>query len=305
MPSGFSGETTLFGIRVSFESNSLKALNSSLSLFPQCNLHGSVSPKLSVYVVLAAEDAYRPAMELHQIHARRLHIIRNEIELRADGESGRGVCVFRSDAADSELFREAIKTVVLFLVAQRDRTPVHASALVIRDCAYVLAGRSGSGKSALALAGNRAGLPVLAEDTVFVQRNPFCVWGAAKDIHVSEKDAPRDVAPRTRLRSGRLKRAIPVAEARQRSDEAALCVLAQGDAVALDAFSPDEAVRALTHEPEPGYEFYGSRMEGAIRDIAAGGCWRLTLSDDPNAAIRILRDAFDSPDARRELKRRA
>jgi hypothetical protein len=301
MPSGFSGETTLFGIRVAFESDSREALQSALSIFPNCALHGSRSPELSIYVVLATDKAQRPAIELHQIRARKLHIIRNEIELRADGEEGRGICFLPSDATDSELFREAINTVVLFLVAQRGRVPVHASAVVIHGRAFVMAGRSGTGKSALALAANHAGLPVLAEDTVFVQHEPFCVWGAPKDIHVSEKDAPRDVSFRTRFRSGRLKRAISIANARHRADEAAFCVLARGETVALDALSPDDAVRALTREPEPGYEFYGSRMEAAIRDIACGGCWQLTLSHDPDAAIAALLDAFDCPDAHQQF----
>ena len=51
-------------------------------------------------------------------------------------------------------------------------------------------------------------------------------------------------------------------------------------------------VATLTAAPEPGFDYYGAQSERAIRAIAAGGCWRLTLSGDPDAAITALIDAF-------------
>ena len=58
---------------------------------------------------------------------------------------------------DGVMSEEMINTLVLFLVAQAARTPLHASAIMLGDTAIVLAGRSGSGKSSLALAADRAG----------------------------------------------------------------------------------------------------------------------------------------------------
>ena len=48
----------------------------------------------------------------------------------------------------------------------------------------------------------------------------------------------------------------------------------------------------LTEAPEPGFDYYGAQFERAIRAIAAGGCWRLMLSGDPDAAIATLIAAF-------------
>jgi hypothetical protein len=94
------------------------------------------------------------------------------------------------------------------------------------------------------------------------------------------------------LRSGRLKYAVPVRHVQHSADKAALSVITRGDHVGFDPLPPEIAVRILTREPEPGYDFYGSHSEDAVRAIAAGGCWKLTLSRDPNAAINALVEAF-------------
>lgn len=293
MPSGFFGNTTVLGIDISFESDSEQALNVALAIFPGTNDRASSSPRPSVYVVLTAIHADDASAVEHRITGKQLHIARRGITLKADGESCSGICSFCMDVTDSEIFREAINTLVLFLVAQTGRTPVHASAVMIGDCAYVLAGRSGSGKSLLALAAQRVGLPVLAEDTVFVQLHPsFRVWGLAERIYVRENDAPPGSQGQMRLRSGRLKRGLPITRIQHSADKSALCVILRGDRVTLDPLSPDRAVRALKDRAEPGYNFYGTRMEEAIRAIAAGGCWQLVLSRDPDAAIAALIDRF-------------
>jgi hypothetical protein len=292
MPSTFCGETSLFGIRISFESNHPAALHSALSAFLKWNCTESQNGPL-VYIVLVAGEANLAAADCFKMEGGQLEIVRAGIKVRADGKRGHGTCTFPAAAVASEAFADAIKTVVLYLVAQAGRIPVHASAIVIDDRALVLAGRSNSGKSALAMAANQAGLPVLSEDTVFVQIEPsFCLWGFAEAIHLLETDTPSDIEAGTRLRSGRLKRVIPIANLCHKADEAVLVVLAQGDRVVLEKFEEEHAVRALTSEPEPGFEFYGARMEAAVRAIAAAGCWRLTLSNDPNAAIVVLVDVF-------------
>ncbi|HEY2446891.1 MAG TPA: hypothetical protein VGI20_14240 [Rhizomicrobium sp.] len=222
-----------------------------------------------------------------------MNIVRGGIALRGNGRLGRGACVFPGGGTDSGAFREAINTIVLFLVAHAGRTPIHASAVMIGDRAIVLAGRSGSGKSSLAQAADRAGLPVLSDDTVFVQVEPsFRVWGRTEAIHLREADVPAGVTGGIRIRAGRLKRALPVARPRRNADQALLCVIGQGGNFGLEPIQQEEAVRMLTEAPEPGFEFYGARSEEAVRAVAAGGCWRLTLSRDPDAAIAALIAAF-------------
>jgi hypothetical protein len=294
MPSGFFGRAVVLGIGVVFESNIPDALNSALEVFPDCNDDGTALPAPPVYVVLTADHHTHTPTREHQVCGKRLRIADNGIRILADGECGRASCSFRVDVIGSELFREAVSTATLFLATHRGRVPVHASAVLIGDHAYVLAGRSGSGKSTLALAGTRAGLPMLAEDTVFVQLEPaFRIWGASGHIHVFEKDAPAGTVARPRLRSGRLKLAVPIGDVRYSGNKAVLCVIAHGESVRLEPLSCDDAVDQLTGKLEPGYDLFAPRMEEAIRAIAVGGCWRLTLSQDSDAAIAALIDSFD------------
>ena len=71
-----------------------------------------------------------------------------------------------------------------------------------------------------------------------------------------------------------------------------LFLLTQGDRILFHRLDPEDAVRELARDPEPGYEFYGARLEEAIRALAAGGCWRLSLSTNPDEAIAALVRAF-------------
>jgi len=295
MPSLFCGEISLFGIRVLLESDRPEMARAALSGLLKWNNTPVPSSEQSVTVALVSGEANSPAAEDFRIRGKRLGIVRDGIELEADGELGRGTCRFRSGATTGEALDEAVKTAALFLVAQAGRTPVHASAVIVGDRAIVLAGRSGAGKSALAMAANRAGLPVLSEDTVFVQTEPsFCVWGIPGDIHLLEKDAPDGFEGGMRLRSGRIKRVVPIGLPQSRADDAVLCALVPGERVMLDRLDPEDAVQTITGAPEPGYEFYGSRMGDAVRAIATRGCWQLTLSKDPDAAIAALVGAFSN-----------
>lgn len=292
MPSTFSSTTTLFGIGISFQSNHPGALSCALSAFPQdgCRVSSGERP---VRIDLVADAESVPAADSSRIIGRRLEIVERGIAVSAGGERGRGTCIFHPQAVGSEAFANAINTVALFLVAQRDRIPLHASAIIVHDRALILAGRSGAGKSALALAADRAGLPILSDDTVFLQLQPtFCVWGRPLFVHLSEMDAPAGTSGGIRIRSGRVKRAIPIVHQCRRADRAALFLLTKGDRVVFQRLDPEDAVRVLTRDPEPGYEFYGARLEEAVRVIAASGCWRLTLSTNADDAIGALVRAF-------------
>jgi hypothetical protein len=168
---------------------------------------------------------------------------------------------------------------------------------MLGETALVLAGKSGVGKSSLALAANRSGIPVLSDDTVFVQTEPrLRIWAMPKAIHVFEKDAPNDGAHGMRLRNGRLKCALPIARPRHVADRAKLCILTRGTRAALEAIGMDEAVFALTDAPEPGYEFYGKRAMDAAYALASSGCFRLSLSCNPAEAIAVVRDRFWTAD---------
>jgi hypothetical protein len=281
------GDTSLFGIRVMFDAGNRDLLATALALFPRNDdALGCVD---SVYVVLRTYDVNERVAESALLAHRQLSIVRDGIFLQVDGERGRGACVFPREAVASDAAKDAITTTVLFLVAQTGRIPVHASAVMLGETAIVMAGKSGAGKSVMALAANRMGLPVLSDDTVYVQMSPrFRVWARPHAIHVFEKDVADDAQGEMRFRTGRWKRGVPVAVPRGSADRSALCVLARGERVTLEAMRIEEAVDALTRMPEPGFDVYGQRAEAAMRALAKGGCWRLTLASNPDAAMSAV-----------------
>ena len=286
---------TVFGVRVVLQSEDCDALDAAQAVFDEWNNPDLFEGDAEIYVVLNAYDVNEttPADASH-VEGTSLAITSHGVSAWADGMAGRGRCNYPHGAANDSTFSEMVNTVVLFLLAHTGRIPVHASAVMLGDIAVILAGKSGSGKSSLALAANRAGLPILSDDTVFVQTElGFRIWALTKAIHVFEKDAPADAAGGAmRFRSGRWKRALPIATPRHMAKRAVLCVLTRGDKVALDQMAEDEAVAALTETLESGYEFYGERSAAAIRALATGGCWRLTLSGDPAEAIEAVWRTF-------------
>jgi hypothetical protein len=168
MPSSFFGTATVLGVGVIIESDFAGALEAALEIFPNCGDRGMDAPAPRVYLVITADHDTRASTRENRVCGRQLHVAEDGLRVLADGERGCANCSFSVDVIGGDLFREAVRTAALFLATQQGRIPVHASAVMIGDCAFVLAGQSGSGKSTLALAADRSGLPVLAEDTVFV-----------------------------------------------------------------------------------------------------------------------------------------
>jgi len=300
MPSEFAyrASLSLFGIRVEIESNSEEAI----AIASECISRGdqtlfSNAEEQTIYVVLRMYGVNLPrAGDPEHIDSTSLYLNFGGVSVRANPLSGRGTCEFPPGGEFGEPFAEAINTVVMFLVAQAGRIPVHAAAIMLGDVAVVLAGPSGAGKSTLAMAAAQAGLDVLSEDTVFVQLRPkLRLWSRTEAIHVFENDAPAGAEGGLRLRSGRWKKVLPLATRRSYADSATLCVLASGDNLSLTPMAPDEAITTLTANPEPGYEFYGARCAEAVRLLAGSGAWRLTLSKSPHEAIGLIRQVF-APD---------
>jgi hypothetical protein len=285
------GDTALFDIRIRFESDRRELLDAALTLYPQHD--DAATEEQPVYVVLKTYDVKDFASDNVRIDGMELNIVRDGIVLQADGARRRGVCIFPNELQNEDAVGDAINTVAMFLVAQAGRVPVHASAVMFGRRAVVLAGRSGAGKSSLALAADRAGFSVLSDDTVFVQTAPaFALWALPQAIHVFERDAAGHARNGMRFRSGRWKHALPIAAPHYRAEQALLCVLARGEEASLEPMAEADAVDALTRDPEPGYEFYGARATDAVRALARGGAWRLTLSHDPGAAIELLAATF-------------
>jgi hypothetical protein len=289
-------DIAVLGVRVRFEATDISLLNFAIAQFPDSRGSNSAAGGQVVSVSLIVREAGFPA-PVTSVEGPRLIIASDHIDSYADGLTGQGQCACRRDDIDSAEAGEAINTVVLFLVAHAGRIPIHASAFMLRDIAIVLAGRSGSGKSLLAYSANRRGFPILSDDTLYVQTEPHLrIWALPNAIHMLEKDAPCEPGGRMRLRSGRWKRALPIQRPSYSAESAILCVLARGDSVGVEPMHSDEAISVLTGSPEPGYEFYGHRPAAVIRALARSGCWKLTLSSDPDAAIDVLLDNLTRAD---------
>ena len=216
-----------------------------------------------------------------------------DLVVHADAGRGRGSC--RLSAAlrnDPEQLRERVlDPLLLFLVTRRGRTPLHAAAFLAGDLAVLLAGPSGAGKSCLTLAASRAGFMPLSDDMVFVEPGPRPgVWGLPGPVHLFAQDAPESDQV-IRLRNGKHKRPVMLDGARvpRRAEEAALCLLRFGGAVALEPLDPSEAVQAFV-ALEPGFDLLAEEIATAVAALARRGVWSLTLSDRPDEAIALLAD---------------
>ena len=278
----------LFGIRITFQSNDRRALQAALALYPEWKDHDASKDDGSIYIVLDAYGVNHPDRDRHHVEGPLLDIEYGGIVIQGDGAARRGACTFARDV-DAKSLADQINTLVLFLIGHAGRVPLHASAVMLEDTAIVFAGASGAGKSTLALAAGRAGMPLLSDDTIFVQTAPHLrLWSLAGPIHVFEKDAPQDEGD-MRFRGGRWKKSLAVPERWRMAERAVLCVLGRGNEPALEPLPMEAAVAALTDAPEPGYQFYGEASVAAARALAASGAWQLILSTDPMAAIALVR----------------
>jgi hypothetical protein len=153
--------------------------------------------------------------------------------------------------------------------------------------AVLLAGRSGSGKSNLALAAAAKGLPILSDDMVFVQLEPaFAVWGFPRPLHVFPDDAPAGDHEK-RLRNNKLKAALPIGVPTLRAARAALVVLERGDELAFRAIDPSQAVEELM-QLDQGFDLLAAESRAAAQELTSRGAWRLTLARNPAEAIDFL-----------------
>ena len=223
-----------------------------------------------------------------------------DLAMRGAGVDGRADAVRReawcavspSVAADAHRAGDVLDTLVLFLVTRAGRVPLHASGFVAGETAFVLAGPSGTGKSTLALAAQRRGLHVLSDDTVYVQLSPVPrVWGFPRPIHVFPEQAPPADDSSLRLRSGKLKAAVPLASGPSRrsfADRSILVLLERGSEVRIEAVSVDQAVERMLDLLEPGFDHFRDQLPAAVRAVAMSGAYRLTLSADPEEAIAAL-----------------
>ena len=205
-------------------------------------------------------------------------------------------------APDSRLFQDGIiATLTLFVLTGLDRLPLHAAGVGRDGSTVLLVGPSGAGKSTLAYAAGRAGLGVLGEDTVYVQRMPRVrLWGAGVAAVRLSEDAPAHFPelggePALPQASGKRKIVARIA-ARPLlvADRARICLLARStgepEATPLTTAQLRDAMRASL---EPGLDRFADAQPPAIDPLLARGGWRLALSGDPARALPLIARMLD------------
>lgn len=207
---------------------------------------------------------------------------------------------------DREHFRYGfMESLTLFIISFLDRLPLHAAAVARDGAALLLAGRAGVGKSTLAYAALRAGVPVMAEDVVWASLQPdLRVWGLTKTVHL-----PRDAdqffpeltdAAGTIVASGEEKTVVEVPRDAQPdlpvADNARVCLLerSNGTSCTLQRASPGEVMKFFAGNLETGFDMFEPAIRLQVEQrLAVTGGWQLRLGTDLSQAVRLLEEALN------------
>jgi hypothetical protein len=197
-----------------------------------------------------------------------------------------------------------LEGMTLWPLSHRDRCPLHAAALAEGGRALLLSGPSGSGKSTLAYAAVRAGLQLLAEDTVYVETGPpVRVWGLPGFLHLLP-DAARffpelhgrepAVQPNGELKIPVDLRATDGVPALPWAERAGICLVARGPELIVERIGADETAASVAGNSAGGFGYFADRLRAAVEAIGAGGCWRMVVPPEPSRAVPALREMISS-----------
>jgi hypothetical protein len=310
VPLAWRAELPVLGIATRFESNSRvvgELVEEAFGAWRELAGEGDASAGLRVRVIVHEGDE---GGQHDGGHAPVRHIcpdaegvvVHSQGSVAISDPARAGAVAYVSSAllADRAHCRAALlEAVTLALLSHFDRHPLHAAAVAHDGGALLLAGPSGSGKSTLACLAHEAGLDVLGDDRVWVQRAPrLRIWGwpgRARLLPEAATHFPALARAGTpSLVDGKVKLAVTLGDAmrprRFRAERAVVCLLerARGRAT-LTAVAPAEVERALAGPPEPGFDRFPARHAAVARALATDGGWRLTLSDDPRDALPLVR----------------
>ena len=228
-------------------------------------------------------------------------------ELTADGARVR--CEAGPDLPDDTLRHLLLDHVLPRVLALRGRHVLHASAVLGPRGVIGFVGATGWGKSTLAIALARAGLPLLGDDALIVDRGPTTettrVWATYPGVRLWPEDVDEVVGPEASTLTRpvahytskvRVGRAAPAGLAF--SDEAAPLArlyvlddpaLDDGATIAIEPLSPQQAFVALAR--------HTFRMETEDPATHRAGFERLAASPALNACARLAhpRDRAATP----------
>lgn len=196
-----------------------------------------------------------------------------------------------------------LEPLVLVLVTQLDRHPVHAAVVGRGDTALVLAAPAGTGKSTLAYAAMRAGLTVFADDGAYIQTRPSLrLWGAPGRLYLppdTRRWFPELARHRPRrLATGKTKLVIEPRRPRGNSGRPAtrvgVCLIERtGGPLRVARVGALTLKRALWTGLGVQLPMYRSTAGPALTGLCQGGGWRLNLSKNPEQAVGYLERMLD------------
>jgi hypothetical protein len=311
-------DAPVLGIPVRYESNSPTVIAIAESVFGQWRtldrspeLIAAQGALIRVMVVDGDEGNVEHApFRYHVPDADRVIVTTRGSVGLADGRRREGV-IYATPALvrDREHFRyNMLEAVTLSVLSRQDRTPFHAAALMRGDTALLLAAPSGLGKSTLAYAGARAGLKVLAEDLVFLQRRPLRVWGWPGALHLPADAAAhfpelvengpmllangkKKIALRTRTLDALP--AVPVAR------RAGICLLRRENSGAVsENLDGRTLIGELTRASEDGFDIFDDIIDEVLAPICRHGGWILNVAGPPAQLVPELFAMLDALDSR-------
>ena len=222
----------------------------------------------------------------------------------SDGDSMLAACIDRGSAlalvseklvADENRFRqEIVECATLVLVSQRDRTPMHASAVARNGVAVAFVGRSGGGKSTLTYACLRRGFDLLSEDVLHCSLRPgMRYWGNGGQVRLLP-DAVRwfpelnTIEPRL-LENGKTKLVVPVGRNALTAHSVHFCLLERGSGTdtKLERATPAELASAVGTKLEPGFELF-PQVGALALEVPRHAVSRLVVGSDPLRAVEIV-----------------
>jgi hypothetical protein len=292
---------TVLGIPFRLVTNSLPILEMARATYAPADAGETPHPRLQVRVLVTSEREGRPLrppiVALPEWHRLELDLFGGVA--RADAIRGEAEARVSNTAAGALGFREwVLDHLVLFLVTNADRIPLHVAGVVRHGKALLLAGPSGRGKSSLTYAAMNEGWQVLADDAVYLQRRPERrLWSIARDIHLprhASRHFPELAHASELVRAdGRAKIAVPVPSSARApipwSGSVALCLLGEASGGGRpervpDAVANDEMRATL----QGGFSRFADAMDACTPWLTEGGCWRLPRAAAPRELARRL-----------------
>lgn len=223
--------------------------------------------------------------------------------LSADRNEGRGLVFVHPNTTHDELLlrRYIVEYTALLLATRHDRAPLHAAAVAKNGKVLLLAGPSGAGKTSLLYGLYRAGVPIIAEETVCIAQEPeLRMWGHVSGLGLAEDAVTHfeelSKIPTRQMPNGKTKRFIDCSGTKGEvrlgtaTGEIILVILERygSPLPLLQTISPASAVATLRETREPGLEEYGGSDAAIDTLVAHADCQQLSTAMSVNRCVDEL-----------------